>query len=141
LTKAAEEALPNGPVYLSGSTFPSPYSNQGLTTPRTGSDWAPSLRTKGSGTTRNILPPFIEGGYKVKSKETGVASDDLIFTSQKYILDVKKHLASTVVVFTEDSKGPGGNYQAWRQTFSNAVGEYRYINDFIMGELLRSRIA
>jgi hypothetical protein len=86
------------------------------------------------------MPPFIEGGYKVRSKETGVASDDLIFTSQKYILDVKKHLATIVIAFSED-KGHGGNYQAWRQTFSNAVGEYRYTNDLIMGEFLRSRIS
>jgi hypothetical protein len=87
--KAAEEALANGPVYLSGSTFPSPYSNQGLSTPRTGTDRSPSLRARGSGTARSILPPFIEGGYQVKSEETGVAEDDHIFTTQKYIMDVK----------------------------------------------------
>ncbi len=74
------------------------------------------------------MPPFIEGGYKVRSKETGVASDDLIFTSQKYIIDVKKHLANIVIAFSED-KGHGGNYQAWRQTFSNAVGELRTPKD------------
>jgi hypothetical protein len=42
--KAAEEALANGPVYLYGSTFPSPFSNQGLSTPRTGTDRSSSLR-------------------------------------------------------------------------------------------------
>jgi hypothetical protein len=87
------------------------------------------------------LPPFIEGGYQVKSEYTGVAVDDHIFTTQRYIMGVKKQLSTSVVMFTEDSKGPGGNYQAWRQTFSNAVGELRYINDFVMGGILRSRIA
>jgi hypothetical protein len=87
------------------------------------------------------LPDFIVGGYKVKSNITGNAGDDALYTSHKYISDVAKTIALFVKLFTENAPGKGHSYEEWRLTFANAVGGCHFVNDQVMGDWLRGRIA
>jgi hypothetical protein len=145
----ASEALANvspghapAPVYLSTSTpAHSPYSNQGLESPRPGHGLSSQVQGHSSGKSRTILPDFIVGGYKVKSSITGKADDDALYTSHKYISEVAKTIALSVKMFTENVSGKGQSYEEWRLTFANAVGSCHFVNDFVMGDWLRGRLA
>jgi hypothetical protein len=88
-----------------------------------------------------ILPDFVVGGYKVKSHSSGIARDDDLYKSHKYISEMAKTIALSCPMFTENLTGRGQSYEEWRLIFANAVGSCHFVTDFVMGYWLRGWLA